>query len=488
MLRPIFRVILVAGLWCAACYCGDCWAQSKHLEFADKVRLLSCQPSTNKPAFRVKFNIVDAHDAPSGVDFPTDRDLRSLLSIDVSGLPANTFFAVSPSDNRQIVRGRVAMILVDISGSMNTRLVSGKTRFETAQLALSQFLDRFVNGVDRVAIVPFESHNVVPQIRSAVFATTKGEAQAQIAALQAPGPKNNTALYSAVVAGLQTLAQQSTGLPGGATSPESLLVVMTDGKNEVERGDDPDLLAGDDGLNAAAAAVQSSGIQVIGVGFGDPGSIDLDALQKITKKTYQANDLEHLEQIYTMARTLLANRIVATFESPWNDRASLEGKTLQIKTTLALPSGETLESDSATWSAPQIGTPAFDGECDTDELKAALHQKVGPSVGLISIIRPTLVFFGLGTVLLLLWFWVPRLVWPEQFIGNFPAAGGGRWAEVSRAWSTSRRKPSRPAPPGFQSRRGGGVPPRSPSDRTTVQPQPDFSKSRLQKRPTDDRD
>ena len=55
----------------------------------------------------------------------------------------------------------VVLLIVDISGSMNDRISGGQTRFEAARSAIAQFLDGMQEGSDRVAIVPFESHNVV---------------------------------------------------------------------------------------------------------------------------------------------------------------------------------------------------------------------------------------------------------------------------------------------------------------------------------------
>lgn len=495
MQRSITLAKLVTALLCASVAVGMAMAQSGRLDFADKVRLVNCDPSTPKPCFRVKFNVVDAQGAPLNVDLPPNRDLRGKLKVYLGNQEIDPFFAVSQSGDKQAVRGRIALILVDISGSMNRVLPTGITRFETAKAALAQFLQGFDSSVDRVAIVPFESHNVEAGIRAAQFATHSADALAQIDALPIPAPRNNTALYSALVYGLQVLSDQTTNVANnsGASAPESLLVLMTDGKNEVFKGDDPGLLDGPGGLQEAANAARASGVQVIAVGFGEPGSVDESALRQLSTKSYMANDLEKLTQAFTFARTLLTNRIVATLASPWDDRASLEGKTLQVKGVLTLSGGKQFESDQHIWAAPQMGVPTFEGKCDTAELKAALPVTPA-STSLLTMLRPVLVFVGLGTVLLILWFWVPRLVWPEQYIGTFPTgrdSGGMRWANMSRArpGSEDRGRPSQQAPPGFQTRKAGGPQaPRAPADRTVVRPDVDFSRSRLQKRPPGDRD
>jgi Mg-chelatase subunit ChlD len=456
-------------------------AQGGKLEFADRIRLISCDPALRKPCFRLKFNVVDDQGSPLNLNLPPNQDLHEQMTVTVENQQMQPFFALAQSGSTNAVRGRVALILVDISGSMNKMLSTGRTRFQTAQQALQQFLQGFDPAVDRVAMVPFESHNVAETIDSAHFASTKAEAITQIESLPDPQPKNNTALYSAVELGLRLLAKQASSLPG---APETLLIIMTDGKNEVFKGDDAGLLDGPSGLEQASKAVKASGIQVVGIGFGDFGSIDETALRQISTKYYMAEDLTKLSQIFALARTLLTNRIVATFASPGDDRSSLEGRTIPIKAELTLPGGKHLESAFTSWAAPEIGVPTFDGKCDVEELKAALQ--LAPSSGnLLTTLRPVLVFFGLGTVLLVLWFWVPRFVWPEQYIGTFQTRANVKWGKT-QAGSKSSAKAVYPAPRGFDNRKGFDPSPRGAADRTVVQP--DFSKTRLQKRPSADRD
>jgi len=470
--------------------CASLHAQSGRLAFADKARMVSCDPSTSKPCFRLKFNVVDAQGAPLNVNLPPGKDLREDMKVYVNDQEITPFLAYSQTGDQSAVRGRIALVLLDISGSMNRVLPSGKTRFETAKDALEQFLAGFDNSADRVAIVPFESHHVAETIQAAHFASTKSEADLQIAALPTPGPKNNTALYSAVDLGLDVLSTEagSKGNTSGAGAPETLLLLMTDGKNEVLPGDDPGLLDGAAGLDQVAAKVQGSGIQVIAVGFGDPGSVDEGALQRLSTRYYMAEDAESLKRIFTFARTLLTNRIRATFAAPWEDRASLAGKTLRIRAKLRLPDGQMVVSGEQSWEPPEMGVPTFEGRCDTEELKAALPL-APTSTNWLTFLRPILVFIGLGVLLIILWFWVPRLVWPEQYIGEFTTArSGGRWADMkTAAFSGVKPRPSRPAPPGFETRKGGGkTPVRAPADRTVVMPHRDFSKSRLQERSRDD--
>jgi len=446
------------------------WPQggTGRLEFTDSVRMLSCDPAGSAPCFRLKFNVVDAQGSPLPAQLPPPDKLASNLAVQVGDQVITPFFAEAGAGEQQVVRGRVALVLVDISGSMNRPLASGETRFEAAKNALGQFLDGFQDGVDRIAIVPFESHQVESTIRAAHFATTKTDALAQIQAIPKPQPHNNTGLFSAASIGLDVLSQEVSRNSGARVSPEVLMILMTDGTNEVLKGDDPGLLAGPEGLEQAAAKVKSSGIQVIGVGFGDFKEIDETALRQLSTKYYMAADAATLGRIFTVARTLLASRIQATFTSPWPDRASLAGRTLRVSVRLKLPGGQELASDPKVWATPQIGLPVFEGHCDAAEMKALYAQSTPVSTGWISILRPVLIFIGFGALLLIMWFWIPRLVWSEQYIGVVPTK---RWSGQTAG------VPARQAPAGFQAGAPGEPAPRAPGDETRVYR--DFSKTRL---------
>jgi len=461
----------------------DAFAQSGRLDPAEPPRLLNCQPSTNRPAFRVRFNLVGPDGSPLPVSFGS-QVLRDHLKIFVDERPLTPFAVSAHGAESKSSRGRIALILVDISGSMNRTLASGGSRFQAAQAALTQFVQSFDEASDQAAIVPFESHNVVAQIRSATFAKTKAQALDQIAGLPAPKPRNNTAIYSSVVAGVEVLSDRlraaSAAASGGA--PETLLVIMTDGKNEILPGDDPGLLDGPSGLARAADAVKASGLQAIAIGFGDPGSVDEAALGRISTRSFMATDSEKLKQAFTIAHTLLTDRIAATFYSPFEDRASLEGRTLKIRASLQMAGGKQFDSSDETWAAPQMGVPTFDDRCDTEELRAALRPD-GPTTGWMSTVRPLLVFAGIATVLLVLWFWLPRLVWPEQYIGALPTPSRGRWAEASKVSPGAPYSPVRQAPAGFEAAHGAAHAPRGAADRTVVGPEADFSRSRLHRYP-----
>ena len=477
-LSAVGRVVTVV-----ACFtCATLFAQDHpHLSFADQVQLLDCQPVSAIPCFATSFNIVDGSGVPYPVDLPKPDRLLTDFKITADDAPVKVFY-VSAGGSRKSVRGRLALVLVDISGSMARTLASGETRFQAARSALTQFLDSFQDGVDEVAIIPFESHDVAATIRAASFAHTKEDALSQVRSIPDPQRRNNTALYSAVSLGLDVLSDHVRAMEAGnkTYSPESMLVVMTDGTNEVLAGDDPGLLSGPEGLEQVARKVSSSRLQVVGIGFGEQSEIDLDALRRIsTEPPYMASDAEHLKKIFEFARKLLIDRMQVAFLSPWPDRASLAGRNVHFRAALQLPDGSSLTSDEAVFGTPQMGLPLFSGKAGVEELEALNTQLQSNETGWLTLLRPVFVFLGLGGILVVAWFWIPRLVWPGQYIGSIALAKpAGKWASPTRAGQRPDRSLPKNAPPGFEAGKAGSRQ-RTPDDATVVQPASEDTKIRL---------
>lgn len=464
-----------------------------HLEFAEGVRLVSCDPASEVPCFRMRLNVVDEKGAPAGVVLPPIDTLARSLTVNAAGEEITPFYASAPSGpSGKHLRRRIALVLIDVSGSMNLRISLGRTRFSAARAAAETFVNGFQDRVDSVAVVPFASRNVVSTIRNAQFAGTAEDLHRQVQALPIPESRNNTALYSAVDAGIDTLKEAARN---AGNDPQLLLLVMTDGKNDVQRGDDAGLLDGAQGLALAARKVKESGIQAIGVGFGDRGSIDEIAMRQITTQTYIVDNADDLVRVFSIARELLNDRIEATFTSPWRDRASLAGQSIAITASLRLPDGRVLPSKVATWTAPNIGVPAYEAKCSAEESQAVLRTaEAAENNGWFAIIRTALVFLGYAILFFLLWFWAPRLIWPDRYLGDLKSIHYRRkWAAVpgtkERARKTQAPLERSAPPPGFGA--GSGAFPlrdRAPTEETYVQPRvPSESRSRLDLEWTDHR-
>jgi Mg-chelatase subunit ChlD len=450
---------------------GYCWAQApqQKLEFANQLKLLDCQPVSTVPCFRASLNVLDAQGMPTGIDLPKDTSLASAVKITADGLPTTIFYANAGSehDNRS---SRYMLILLDISGSMARRMSTGETRFDQARSVLTKVLDLLYRDANvHVAVVPFESHQVKKIIRGAVFADTLSGARAQVDGLPFPKKTNNTALYSAVEIGLEVLKNQLSK----QSSSEGMLVVMTDGKNEVFKGDDPDLLD-DNSLGQVQQEIKSSKLQVAGIGFGEENQIDRTALQSLsTIPPIISPDVEKVSNALSFVGKLLVNQITVTFRSPKPDLASLAGQTIRFQAALQLPDGNILSSNSVIFETPQMATPLFNGKADEQEIQAlnsVVHEPAG--TGWLPLLRPLFVFLALGGLLLIAWFGIPRLIWPGQYIGNVATA------KPAIKWAGQKAAP-RKAPTGFDHSRS--VPAdRRPQDATVIRPMSDVTKTRLQ--------
>jgi von Willebrand factor type A domain-containing protein len=468
----LFRSFSWAALFVSILlFSSICWsqAQQQRLEFASDLKLVDCWPASSVPCFRGSLNILDAQGMPAALDLQGQSKLAvTNIKVTADDVPVTVFYAGEGSTT-QSAHGRIALILVDISGSMNRRLKTGETRFEAAHAALEHFLETFQDGVDQVAIVPFESHRVEQTVREASFATTRNAAAAQVASLPLPQSTNNTALYSAVAFALDVLSSRV-----NQQASEAMLVVMTDGKNEVLPGDDPGLLDGEPGLAQVERKIAASQLPVIGIGFGETNEVDENALRRLsTRPPSMAPDAAALRQIFSFTRKLLVNRINVAFLSPRPDRASLAGQSIKFQAQLTLPNRDTLVSNPVLFGTPQMGPPLIYGKASTEELQGlnSLNQApTGP--GWLTLLRPLFVFLGLGGLLLIAWFGIPRLIWPGQYIGNVATAKPAiRWSGPT--------PPAKKAPPGFDHSRS--IPSdRRPQDATVIRPVSDVTKTRLQ--------
>jgi len=448
--------------------------QQARLKFVDRVRLITCEPAASVPCFRLQADLLDEKGAPLPAPLPSGQMLRDLLTVRINGVDIAPFYAVAAGEEMKAqARSRLALLLMDVSGSMNEMLPTGVSRFSGARTAAAEFLKNFREETDRVAIAPFGSHDVIATIRSVPFVKTVQEAMRQIESLPPPVSANNTALYSAVEVGIQVLNEQARGFAG---SPEVILLVLTDGKNYVGSGDDPGLLSGPPGLQEVVKRVSTSGVQVVAIGLGESSSIDEQALRQMSARFYLARDLEALKQAFAVARADPAysiNRIHCSFASPWEDRTFLAGRMLHVQLWMRLPSGQALASDTALWVAPHLSVPLYDGHGDTAEMKALLdaRKNLPPDEGWIILIRPILIFAAGALLIMILWLWIPRLIWAEQYTGDLRAIhGGGRWEnDPKRARREGGPPAGRPGPPGFE--RGGGARPpmkRDPGDATIL--------------------
>jgi Mg-chelatase subunit ChlD len=357
------------------------------LELADKIRMIESGDGSTRPFFRVQFNVVSEQGLPVSIVPPKDpaavfdvaeRDgrIHRPLSLHYS----QESLKQVPSD---VPDQRYALILIDISGSMldsaGTARKRSQTKYEAAKTAAGKFLGGFQPGQDHVAVVAFESHEVRERVTAAVFAADIESAELQLADLPVPQKHYNTGLYSAVDAALDVLADIKRKNPAAG----ALLVVLTDGQNQVLKGDDPDLLTGGDGLESVVAKTNAFGLQVMTIGFGDEsiplgkkGAIDSEALRRLSWPTasqfHAAQDVQSLGKLFGVARQLLVNRWQLTFTTHRENRGQLAGLDLQFQIRLRLDD-RNLTSSWVAFRTPQMSAPPFEGKLDAAERQALMQ-------------------------------------------------------------------------------------------------------------------
>lgn len=410
--------------WCAALVglfslSGVCRAQLErldHFEFAEKPRLVECR---QQPCFQIVVNSLDAAGQPVSLNVSAEK-ARSLFRVLEGGIREQPVFHVSYLRDRGY-KGSYSMLLVDLSGSMNRAVPgTGQTRFQAAISAARKYIENLQANTDHMAIVPFESHNVISTIRDAVFYTRKQDLLDQLNHMPKPRVRNNTALYSAVFAGLSVLK------PFKDQGYSVSLVVLTDGKNDVQpppRGDDDPGLLTDRG--AIEQFANQLGIQIITIGFGARGSaaFDEESLKRLAwpsaSNYYYAGNSERLRAVFESAWKKLANRIQLTVGPVRTDKNQLSGQSLVFKVMFEDPSGRKVSSrNEKAWDSPALGAPAWEGHLSADELNDFITYTQAPSgsrrINTILWRLGILLIFG-GT-LSMLWFAFPRMIWPERYV------------------------------------------------------------------------
>jgi hypothetical protein len=464
--------VRTTAIWSFAVLACGCWAAQEgpsELKATQNISLVDCAPVTQIPCIRVGFTPATPDGTPAPVALPPKDRLLQSIHIDSAAGPIAPFYVNTGSGPSTQLRPRVVLIEVDISGSMSEEAAPGVKRIDAARAAIARYLNSLRESIDEVAIVPFESHNVIATIRSAVFTSSRAEALAQLNAL--PDPGNNTALYQAVFSGVETMQNEMNSLVQHGESAGDFaptLIVMTDGRNELYKGDDPLLLNGPLGLQQASAKVHASGFDVVGIGFGQLDQIDADALEKLSTRYFLAADPNELARALHSTVPLHTAGLQATFLSPWTDRASLAAHDPVFTVTMKLPDGRELQSASLRYIAPAMGMPLLAERATADELEALLASRPPAVSGWDMLVRSLLVFAGFATLLVILWFWVPRFVWSGAAI--IPLQGRNRKWNRDRPVTASAMQVRTPSPEGFDGTDKAGFGQRLPSQITQVQP------------------
>lgn len=294
------------------------------------------------------------------------------------------------------------LVLVDISGSMKGAGI------ELTRSALRTFISELPRSSVRIAVAPFASRNLAPQIRAASF-TDPQAALAQVDAL--PQPEGNTGLYSAIEIGSEVVRG---AVQNGPADGWGALLVITDGRNDVRASDDPGLLSGAAGRDAAVNAVASSGsyVWLVGIG-GEPDGQELRALAGTHGERYLvAEDPLLLHRVFTGIRDALFTTRALTYPAPIWARTRLARGIFPLTVSRGDGRGCCSATVVGRWTPPLYALPAFEGVADSGSVTAASVTAL--EIGEQKIALNVLVFAFFAVLALVLWFVLPRLMWPDE--------------------------------------------------------------------------
>ena len=188
-----------------------------------------------------------------------------------------------------------------------------------------------------------------------------------------------------------------------------------------------------------------------------------------------------------VTRTETSHVINMTWLLPEISRFGLMGRDQVWIPSLNLPGGSVALGDPVRRLVPATTAPLYDRSALHAELERLIAVHPPALSGWSSVVIHLLLFLVAAALLLVLWFWVPRLIWGERF--QSAAVPVGRWANRDRASGQTRQpvtsasgvqiRPST-APAGFQATvDNAGVLQRSAAQTTQVGLRADNAKSRL---------
>ena len=409
------------------------------------VRLVRCVPGRDTPCLTARVALArGSAEALSGLDSAAES--RAWTGV----LGGARLIGPGVTVPRRIEPPLRLLVLLDRSGSMIGEGIA------FTRITLRSFIEGLDSGTTRVAVAGFESRGVARGIDAARFLPPRDAARA-LDQLPAPDPQANTALYSALVDGVEHLASARAAAPG----TQGAILLVTDGRNDVGHPrDDAGLLAGPDGLRQAAEAAARSGdgIWIMGVGE-NLSSAEIAALagERGSATTVSLDPNAMGARLAAIARELRGSREL-TFGVGGGAAAAL-ARAPWIGTAAAWSGGKPVVTQLLSWRPPLFALPAYEGVAEAASLPAELRD-VGTG-GIAGGMRWLMaLFFALSGGVL--WLVVPRYAWVRQ-----PMAG-----VVSAEAPAPRAKPAAAAAADTSGLRRDveEAPPRRPGDITRERP------------------
>lgn len=420
-------------------------SEAQAVDSVTPLRLVRCAPKLDEPCLQAHVPL-DAH----SLNVMSKLDSAAEAHAWTGDLAGRMLVGPVVSTSRAIVPPLRLLVLLDRSGSMRGEGIA------YTRITLRNFIQDFDSNSVRVAVAGFESHNVTQTIGAARF-VTPAQAAEQLARLQTPDPRANTALYTALVSGSELVASAT----GAAAGTQGAILLVTDGRNEVGfPGDDPNLLAGAAGLRAAKTAIAASHqkIWIMGVGHliaadtlamlvGDNGSVTVANLDP----NVMAERLAGVSRELRGSRDLIFGMAAGT-------EATL-ARTAWGGTAVVSSAGRQLTVRPLSWRPPLFAMPTYQGVALASALTPILRDALGTGSAGGSMRWAMALFLALAGVAA--WLLIPRLVWMRTADAPAPVADAPPAAEPKQKVEA----PVQPDGSGLR-RDVEEVAPRKPSDAT----------------------
>jgi Mg-chelatase subunit ChlD len=421
MVGKSLREMLIFCICLIALCCFGCRTEkAQDIRPAERVELLVQDRNDPRPYFHaeLKFANADQVKLPGrSEDLQKRIKVREASSLFIREGRDFTPFKVS---NRATEGKLDVMMVFDLSGSMISNNLGGRTRLDAAKDAARVLVDRFRPG-DRIAIAPFESHDVEARIEGATFAETREEVEAQIDRLQARRD-GNTALYSATIFALNRLQRLK------KTDRQYMLVILTDGKNDVRPGDDPEVLQANHNLDDVINKLNETNIQTFTIGVGD--GIDAGALREMVfprenEEQYStADDTQSLARFLAGAKQSLTEQIGILFFTRRRDYHEL--KSLNFKVQIETLDGKILQG-IIPWNCRAAAGCAYDRIMEREEMRLVTERADAPQPpgAQWKEVLWLVARFAIALAILAgLWWGIPKIVWPVTPLPQIPSRKG----------------------------------------------------------------
>jgi uncharacterized protein YlxP (DUF503 family) len=460
--QSLTMLLCLTALTCFGCRAEKTETSQYQVRKADRVELIELIESDHRPAIFAKLQFLSADGTLEKIQLPAKADeLKKIIEVTgvKSGLQRKAkegfkvIYASAPAKESDSLEKLDVMLLFDVSGSM-AAMEGNSTRFESSVNAARALLRNYKPGF-RIAIAPFDSHDVKSRIENAPFAESAEQAEAQLNNMRtmfnsrssAEHKKANTALYNSVSYALDRLGARQQKDPARRYS----LFVLTDGEDFVKAGDDSQVLDAKVALDVSAEKVRQFKGEVFAIGVG--AGVNPTDLKKLSgdrpndQRYFPVTSPGTLEGVLTKTKESLSENLSIIFLPPYKSYRELGS---EMEFNLKVTAGNKTYKGVIPWRSQSVTGPVLDGKLseklsleDRNLIFASLGEQTS-SLNWQDILKLFGKLAALSLILAGFWFLVPRLIWPGPSLPSLPQRGGQK-ASIPKA-STGGRSASSELP------------------------------------------